>query len=773
MSIEQISVVSFCALHQDRVRELLEGLPTLRVELQSTEWRDEVELFAPDVVIAEHPFGPEQDVSTLSQIVTSVRDVPVLAWLASATPAIVESAMRAGARDWLVESEMDVWLLEQALCQATARPLSAEVLASSDRRMRAMFETALDAQLILDGRGVCVDANSTACGLFGLSPDKLIGQPLSGLLSDKAAKLDWKGFDTPNASVLVSLMLASGPTELELRLRRVRPELRHLVLRAPLVSREQPVVDSRMATMSTLSAAIGHEINNPLTYVIANLDYALGELSQVDADEETLESLREALEGARRITRIVGDLRPLSRDTEEEFVDVVATLETAIRQSWNQIRHSAEFSRDFHEVPMVRGDRSRLCQVFVNLLVNASQAFPDSGARIHEISASTRAEAGNVVVSIRDTGRGITPGELPKIFQPFFSTKPVGTGSGLGLFVCRDIIEAMGGQIDVTSTLGVGSCFRVTLPAVALAETRVSDTPLAQPLPERKRVLVIDDEPAVARAISRVLASVHDVEVAADVREALLSINAGARFDVIVCDVMMPHMTGMAFHGALLERSPEMAQSIVFVTGGIFTPEAEEFLRRVSNLQLAKPIDREMLLRAIAQVEQRALERGRPTLRSSAEGNIPWELRLRFPKSWDRLDAVRESAGYFTRATYSDLVAAERVGLVVHELVENAIKYSLPGDAQLSVDLHAIPGAFRIGVRNRSSVELFGALKEALSLVQADEPEQAYFRALARCRTRPANQSGLGLPRLAYEAQVELSAQLERDEAVVVATGRV
>jgi signal transduction histidine kinase/CheY-like chemotaxis protein len=773
MSREPISVVSFCAVHQDRVRELLEGLPTLEVEHQSTEWRDEIDLFTADVVIAEHPFGPERDDAALSQIVQSVRDTPVLAWLPSSSREIVESALRAGARDWLVESEMDVWLLEQALCQASRRPFSTEVLASSERRMRAMFESGLDAQLILDERGVCTDANSTACGLFGLTPDKLIGQSLTGLLSDKAATLEWSKFDAPNSTAVLTLALASGPTKLELRLRRVKPEVRHLVLRATSPSQHPSLVDSRIATMNTLSAAIGHEINNPLTYVIANLDYALGELSQVDADEETLESLREALEGARRITRIVGDLRPLGRGTEDELVDVVTTLETAIRQSWNQIRHTAQFSRDLHEVPPVRGDRGRLCQVFVNLLVNASQAFPEGDARQHEISVSTRMDGENVVIAIRDTGQGIRPGELTKIFQPFFSTKPVGTGSGLGLFVCRDIVEAMGGQIDVTSTFGVGSCFQITLPAVQSADERASEYPVAKPLPERRRVLVIDDEPAVARAIARVLASVHEVNTAADAREALLSINAGARYDVILCDVMMPIMTGMAFHAAMLEHAPELAQRIVFVTGGIFTPEAEEFLARIPNFRLAKPLDREMLMQTISKVEQSALEPARTTLRSRGEGSIPWELSLRFPKSWDRLDAVRESAGYFTRATYADLVAAERVGLVVHELVENAIKYSLPGDAQLSVDLHAIPGAFRINVRNRSSAELFGALKDALSAVLADEPEQAYLRALARCRTRPANQSGLGLPRLAYEAQVELSAKLERDEAVVVAMGRV
>ncbi len=235
----------------------------------------------------------------------------------------------------------------------------------------------------------------------------------------------------------------------------------------------------RMATVGTLAAGVAHEINNPLSYVIGNLKYALESLeahplAQDAEGQEVRHALQEAEEGAQRVRVIVRELKTFSRGDEESVgpLDVHKPLESALMMAANEINHNARLVRDYARLPQVLANEARLAQVFLNLLVNAVQAMPSDTTHRNELRVVTRARgSGQVVVEISDTGAGIPPHLRARIFEPFFTTKPIGEGTGLGLSVCHRIITQLRGAIEVDSEPGQGSTFRILLP-VAEAHAR-------------------------------------------------------------------------------------------------------------------------------------------------------------------------------------------------------------------------------------------------------------------------------------------------------------
>jgi CheY-like chemotaxis protein len=282
-------------------------------------------------------------------------------------------------------------------------------------------------------------------------------------------------------------------------------------------------------------------------------------------------------------------------------VDVRAILESAIQMAWHEIRHRARLRKTFGEVPPVEANEAKLGQVFLNLLVNAAQAIPEGDANKQEVQVVTRTdERGNVAVEISDTGVGISAELLPRIFDPFFTTKPSGEGMGLGLAISHGTIRSLGGELTARSIPQKGSTFRVTLPA---AEGWRRPSPKSAPKirsAARRRVLVVDDERLVGEAIARVLAEENDVVVETQAVEVLSRIARGERFDVILCDLMMPVMTGMDLYAELLRTHPTAVNRIVFMTGGAFTPRARAFLESVTNACLEKPLDMNKLRGLIA-----------------------------------------------------------------------------------------------------------------------------------------------------------------------------
>jgi signal transduction histidine kinase len=362
----------------------------------------------------------------------------------------------------------------------------------------------------------------------------------------------------------------------------------------------QLMIAERMASMGMLAAGVVHEINNPLACVIANLDLAARELEEKSRTsalatelQEVREELYDAQVASQRIRNVVRDLKLFSRSEEEApgAVDVQAVMESTLRMAANEVRHRARLVKNYEKTPLAQASGSRLGQVFLNLIVNAAQAIVEGRAEQNEIRITTSTSpSGAIVIEIADTGSGMSPEVLKRLFTPFFTTKPQGMGTGLGLSICQRIIADFGGSIEVTSSLGSGTTFRIALAPAGAEATRVTGPPpLAVFARRRGRILVVDDEPMIAKVVQRILSPEHEVVTTGSAAEALRQIEAGQQFDLVLCDLMMPQMTGMDLHAELSKVALDHAARMIFLTGGAFTPSAREFLDSIPNQCVDKP----------------------------------------------------------------------------------------------------------------------------------------------------------------------------------------
>jgi PAS domain S-box-containing protein len=364
----------------------------------------------------------------------------------------------------------------------------------------------------------------------------------------------------------------------------------------------------RMIAVGTLAAGVGHEINNPLAYVVSNLDFALETLrpatkfpahaGAVAVDAALRQALLEAREGAERVRQIVRDLRtfsstPAKTSTTFELVPVV---ESALHMAFNEIRHRAQLVRDYDDdIPMITGYSSRLGQVFLNLIVNAAHAIPVGTANDHRITVRIARVQGLLKVEVSDTGVGIEPEHLARLFDPFFTTKPPGQGTGLGLFICLRIVHEHQGEIEVQSQPGMGTTFSVFLPAAEHARQgnlRPEAAKPGKPISlKRARVLVVDDEPGIGRSLARSLGRDHEVSTVTCARDALDLLLESDAYDAVLCDVMMPEMTGVELYAELERYRPDLAERVLFFTGGAFTPATQAFVQQMAERCLEKPFD--------------------------------------------------------------------------------------------------------------------------------------------------------------------------------------
>jgi PAS domain S-box-containing protein len=305
------------------------------------------------------------------------------------------------------------------------------------------------------------DQEATASGRRELGD----GRALIGLVNRYVCKdgtyrwLEWRSISAVERGLVYAA--ARDVTE-----RRAAEELQERTQRQLLVA-------NRMASVGTLAAGVAHEVNNPLAYVILNLDAILEEVRTFEAPlaarvSDLEQMARDARDGAERVRLIVRGMLTFSRADEEQLrtVDVKSILELSVRMTNHLTRARARVVEVYGAVPPVVGDEARLGQVFINLLLNAAQAISEGQAdsnEIHIVSATD--ESGAAFVEIRDSGPGIAPGNLGRVFDPFYPTKPIGGGTGLGLSISHNHVTAIGGEISVTSEVGRGTTFRVVLPA--------------------------------------------------------------------------------------------------------------------------------------------------------------------------------------------------------------------------------------------------------------------------------------------------------------------
>ncbi len=472
-------------------------------------------------------------------------------------------------------------------------------------RLAAIVESTDDAIIACDLNGLVTDWNPGAERLFGYSAQEVLGRTIA-VLSPAAQRDDLEGIlarikqgDHVRIAEARRLTRSGTPIQVAITMSPLKDEHGNVVgvskiardtTEARRMQHRLSIAD-RMASIGTLAAGVAHEVNNPLAYVKTNIDFAVAAANELPPP--IAEALTQAQEGIERIRVTVRDLKTFTRAEEEtrKLVDVNRVLESSLSMAGNEIKHRARLVRELGDVGRVLMSEAKLGQVLLNLLVNAAHAIGDGAPPDNSITVRTTDDGEHVTIAITDTGRGIPAADLPHIFEPFFTTKPVGEGTGLGLALCHSVITAAGGDLSVTSSVGQGTTVRVILPRSKLATAGASRPPPANVAERRARILVIDDEPMLIRALVRILGSVHEVTGKTDAPAALALIEAGERYDVILCDLMMPGMSGMAFHERLQVVAPEMARRVVFASGGAFTPKAQAFFETCSNPRIDKPLD--------------------------------------------------------------------------------------------------------------------------------------------------------------------------------------
>jgi signal transduction histidine kinase/ActR/RegA family two-component response regulator len=373
-------------------------------------------------------------------------------------------------------------------------------------------------------------------------------------------------------------------------------------------AREAVLESARLAALGRLAAGVGHEINNPLMYVRLSLDLIRDNLADGErpaSPADVRQAVEDALEGTERIARVVADLRTSARVESEarEVIDPREAVAAALRITGHRLRGAVELVEDLGAVPKVSADPQRLGQVFINLIINAVQAIAATpGGHGRLVLRSRTTAAGAACLEVIDSGPGMSDAVLPRVAEPYFTTRTGDGGLGLGLFISRGIITSHGGRLDFESAVGAGTTARITLPAATRSRSAAQPA-VAEPRPLAilRRALIVDDEPLVARALIRQLRG-SEVTVCNTGVEALEVLARDDQFDVILCDLIMPRMSGIELEAVVAERHPGLRRRMLFLTGGATVPSAERFLERPDVRWMSKPISRDALIAAIQQV---------------------------------------------------------------------------------------------------------------------------------------------------------------------------
>lgn len=364
----------------------------------------------------------------------------------------------------------------------------------------------------------------------------------------------------------------------------------------------QLLLSDRLATVGTMAAAVAHEVNNPLFYVSSSLETLQEQLKHIASAESLQVLAKDALDGARRIEKAMRDMSTFVRSPEELVrpVSVTQVLDASVRLASNEIRHRAVLTKNYQQDGEVNADESALAQLFLNLLIVSAQSIPEGCAHKNHITVSVCVRGGEVHVHISDSSPGLPPDELERAFDPFAGGADR-LRAGMGLYVCQRIVSTLGGQIRASSSTSEGNRFYVRLPLCNPAEDAAS-RPNLRLVPSRPvRVLVVDDEELVLRAFLRTLEG-HEVDCARSGSEAIEMLHTREPYDLVLCDVMMPDMNGEDVFLAAAAISDSLQERFVFVTGGAFTKEANNFLNRVSNRRIEKPFSKASIRELIAQL---------------------------------------------------------------------------------------------------------------------------------------------------------------------------
>ncbi len=557
-----------------------------------------------DVVLLDLSLPDSHGLATFTAMHARAAHVPIVVLAGLADEVLALGAVHHGAQDYLVKSQLDPNILARAIRYAIERNLmltrldrNARELEASEARLRAMIEQNADGMAIVDGKYVVRFVNAAAEDLFGRSRSELVDAPFPlavnvgspaeielsrpgrapAIVELRAAELEWEG----EPASLVSLRDVTERRHLEERLRQ----------------------SEKMDVIGRLAGGVAHDFNNLLTAIVGYANFARNEVPPDSPAARDVESILQASERAARLARrlLAFARRQIIFPRETRLNDFVLSLQDRLRAS---LPPTVEWVTDLQpDLGTTQTDPAQLEQVLIGLVANARDAMPAGGRltlRTANVSLGSDGAGGDsehpettpgsyVLLSISDTGNGISEEVRSHLFEPFFTTKGVGEGDGLGLAMVYGIVKQHHGDIWVDSVPGQGATFSILLPRSDV-KTDGAPTSDAGPAPDnRASVLVVEDEPTVRDLTVRLLRELgYVVEAVGDSRDAL---KAAMRrpFDVLLTDVELPHMSGQALARRLRAAQPDV--KVVFFSG--LPAELEDLGAPV--LCLPKPFTREAL----------------------------------------------------------------------------------------------------------------------------------------------------------------------------------
>jgi signal transduction histidine kinase len=465
-----------------------------------------------------------------------------------------------------------------------------------------LFEASPDGIIVLTLDGRVWDINKAAATLLAIPEGKGPGARLTDIwpgvpsLGDGFA--DWNRDGRTLEIVAFSVVEEGIKVGTALVLRDVT-ESRAAATRAALAD--------RLGQMGIVTTGLAHEINNPLAVVLVGVEHAMQVIEKVPGTDMARMALTDAHQAAGQLRAVARSLRDFAHLDDEPVRSIVVTeaIERSLTVMGRALTANARIERLFEPVAPVRMPPGRLEQVLVALLRNASQALAGRPGP-ERLILRVLQDPGEVVIEVEDSGPGMTYDVLERAFEPFFTTRGHGGGTGLGLYVARALVERYGGRLTLDSGPGRGTRARVRIPASTevpspTPPTTAADTP--SPALSRRRILIVDDDPRVGKALARLLHE-HEVTVVHDGEQAVQAM-ARLRYDLVLCDVMMPKMSGIEVYETAVDVDPAIGETFVFITGGTFTPEATAFLDRFPGRVLEKPIAAASLRDAIRRARTR------------------------------------------------------------------------------------------------------------------------------------------------------------------------
>lgn len=502
-------------------------------------------------------------------------------------------------------------------------------LEDTEKRFTVLFHQMNDAALLADiGTGLILEANQPAERLWGKPVSELVGLHQTELhppVLSEEAKLAFNEHikalqQNKRATICVPILRVDGvevPAEISSSLIELEGETRILGVFRDISDRVQLERDvrerdaqlqlsSHMASMGTLAAGVAHEINNPLTYMLGNLEILKSSVKNMGiSNPEIEETISSAITGGELVKEIVTDLKTLSQSDESKIsCDPCEVIRIASRVAMSDLRHSATLIMDLSEVPKVALPSARLSQVVLNILSNSARAFKKLDSMLNEIKITVETDGDYAKITILDNGEGIDADDLKQIWEPFFTKSKKSGGTGLGLSICRRILSEVNGSIEIESKLRGYTRVTILLPFAKeipdhIEELQNADKAL-EALHQKSKIMVVDDDPLVLELITKILEEDLLVCSYSDAKMALDAFEKGEKPDIILSDIMMPHMDGSAFYKSMCNLGFNKDR-FLFMTGGAVTEDAMTFEKHMleTNSLVTKPFLKDELRKVI------------------------------------------------------------------------------------------------------------------------------------------------------------------------------